>query len=402
MTTLDGAAPISKEVETPQMEKASNRLLGLIDRLETALEGSDTSKSAQPCCLKILKAEEDAHKKTLAQLQQMATERDALRVQYSNKQTEYFTITAKLTEMRNEETRKLTDEQSEHKKTRASLVAMTDARNGETRKLMDEQSGHENTRAKLEVMTRKLMDEQSRYENTRAKLEVMVRNLTDEQSRYENTRAELEVMERNLTDEQSRYENTRAKLEVMARNLTDKQSRHENTRAKLEVMARKLTDEPSEHKKTKDQLDAIKRLPPALKVPHKPEDLHSTLSTVHEHVLSGLRAFGSELVNVDVDIPWELAGFLSDGFAPGQALGAVLILNGTAKQAHALTIAEYLGKMWGSMGGELLDVLESALSEVSSKASSQCFKSKSDPFTSLFEPSLSTSHEDLQHLQGPT
>jgi hypothetical protein len=184
--------------------------------------------------------------------------------------------------------------------------------------------------------------------------------------------------------------------------LTDKQSGHENTRAKLEVMARKLTDEPSEHKKTKDQLDAIKRLPPALKVPYKPENLHSTLSTVHEHVLSGLRAFGSELVNVDVDIPWELAGFLSDGFAPGQTLGAVLILNGTAKQAHALTIAEYLGKMWGSMGGELLDVLESALSEVSSKASSQCFKSKSDPFTSLFEPSLSTSREDLQHLQGPT
>jgi hypothetical protein len=137
-------------------------------------------------------------------------------------------------------------------------------------------------------------------------------------------------------------------------------------------------------------------------LPEIPEDLHSTLSTVHERVLSELRAFGSELVNVDVDIPWELAGFLSDGFAPGQALGAVLILNGTAKHAHALTIAEYLGKTWGSMGGELLDVLESALSEVSSKVSSQCFKSKSDPFTSLFEPSLSVSHEDLQHLQGPT
>jgi hypothetical protein len=138
-------------------------------------------------------------------------------------------------------------------------------------------------------------------------------------------------------------------------------------------------------------------------LPEMPEDLHSTLSTVHERVLSELRAFGSELVNVDVDIPWELAGFLSDGFAPGQVLGAVLVLNGTAKHAHALTIAEYLGKMWGSMGGELLGVLESALSELSSKVNSQCFKSKSDPFTSLFEPSLSaSSRQDLQHLQGPT
>jgi hypothetical protein len=119
-------------------------------------------------------------------------------------------------------------------------------------------------------------------------------------------------------------------------------------------------------------------------LPEIPEDLHSTLSTVHGRVLSELRAFGSEVVNVDVDIPWELAGFLADNFAPGQLLGPVLTLNGTAKHAHALTIAEYLGKMWGSMGVELLDVLESALSEVSSKANSQCFKSEPGPFSHIF------------------
>jgi hypothetical protein len=119
-------------------------------------------------------------------------------------------------------------------------------------------------------------------------------------------------------------------------------------------------------------------------LPEIPEDLHSTLSTVHGRVLSELRAFGSELVNVDVDIPWELAGFLADNFAPGQLLGPVLTLNGTAKHAHALTIAEYLGKMWGSMGVELLDVLESALSEVSSKVNSQCFKSEPGPFSHIF------------------
>src|SRR5450759_237714 len=128
MTTPDRTNPVSKEVEASQMEETQNRLFDLIDRLEAALKASDTSKSAQPCCLKILKAEEDAHKKTLAQLEQMTTERDALRVQYSNKQNEYLVITAKLNEMtksRDKEKENFTNEKTGHDRAKADLEAMT-------------------------------------------------------------------------------------------------------------------------------------------------------------------------------------------------------------------------------------------------------------------------------------
>lgn len=133
-------------------------------------------------------------------------------------------------------------------------------------------------------------------------------------------------------------------------------------------------------------------------IPEMPIDIHSTLSTVHEHALSELRAFGSNLVNVDIDIPWELAGFLADNFPRGQSLGSILVFDGTARSAQALTVAEYLHSAWGIKGRKLLDLLETVLSEFSSAVSAgtdnlrQCFKSKSSssPLIDELKPFLSS------------
>ncbi|KAH0565187.1 hypothetical protein GP486_001416 [Trichoglossum hirsutum] len=89
----------------------------------------------------------------------------------------------------------------------------------------------------------------------------------------------------------------------------------------------------------------------------------SSSSGLREFVFNQLRANQSEFAKAKLDITafCELRRVMKEQFAPGQILGSVVAITGSASDAQAATCAEYMNWKWPATGLALLRAIDNAL-----------------------------------------
>ncbi|KIY04114.1 uncharacterized protein Z520_00806 [Fonsecaea multimorphosa CBS 102226] len=273
-------------IETPAEEEARlsqeladlqrpQKILKLKAQIEASRKGNPLDdEQARPCCLTILRAEENAHSGTRAQLDEKSLELDNLKVEYSNREKDLADLKLKLKQVEDElkiMTQARDQEQSAHNQTKAGLEAMTESRDQErtahnktntslkavTSSRDEEQTAHNQTKSNLKAVTQSRDKEQEAHERTKATLQAVTEARDQERAAHVKTKATLQGVTETRDQEQNAHAQTKANLKAMTESRDLEQVAHDRTRADLKTMTASRDEEKAAHRRTKGQLDAV-------------------------------------------------------------------------------------------------------------------------------------------------
>ncbi|OQU97552.1 hypothetical protein CLAIMM_03471 [Cladophialophora immunda] len=338
-TPVEEEARLSQELAELQRPQ---RLLKLKAQIEAARKGSPISdERAQPCCLTILRAEENAHSETRAQLDQKSRELDNLQVEYSGRGKELVDIKSKLKQVEDElkaMTQARDKEKIAHNQTQASLKAMTDSRD-------QERTAHGKTTASLKATIGQRDQEQTAHNHTKATLRSVTQSRDKEQAAHEQTKATLQTVTESRDQERTAHTETKAALKEVTDSRDLEHAAHNRTKVDLTTMTASRDEEQAAHRRTQADLDAMtesrdEARTKCREVAADLKDAEADLNDAREE-----RKHWEELATRAVPPPVRDIRF-QDGY-PKAADGGWTLLNDSYKINHKGEIAGYSKKGWG-------------------------------------------------------
>ncbi|OAP62730.1 hypothetical protein AYL99_01957 [Fonsecaea erecta] len=268
-TSDGGVETLAKEEARLTQELAElqrpQKILKLKAQIEAARKGTPSSdEHDRSCCLTILRAEEQAHGGTRAQLDQKTLELDNLKVEFSAREKELATIKSKLKQVEDElkiMTQAREKEQTAHNQTKASLKTMAELKD-------QERTAHNKTNTSLKAMAGLRDQEQTAHHKTQVLLETVTQARDKEQAAHEQARATLKTVTDARDQEQTAHALTKAALTRVTGLLDLEQAAHNQTKTDLKAMTASRDEQQTAQRRTEADLEAMTELRNQEKIDH--------------------------------------------------------------------------------------------------------------------------------------